>query len=205
MPAIDLSEARASAVEILGQASALHARMAALDVSPIAAAATAIAETVDRDGRLLVCGNGGSAAESQHFVAEFVGRFARERRAVGAIALTTDTSILTALANDYAYERVFARQVEALGRRGDVLIGISTSGASPNVVEAMRTAQAQGLTTVALTGRDGSVMGTIADIHINVPHETTARVQEVQLTVLHILCELVERHVAAQPVAAKTA
>lgn len=205
MPAIDLPEARAAAVEILGQASALHARMAALDVAPIAAAAAAIAETVDRDGRLLVCGNGGSAAESQHFVAEFIGRFARERRAVGAIALTTDTSILTALANDYAYERVFARQVEALGRRGDVLVGISTSGASPNVVEAMRTAHAQGLTTIALTGRDGSVMGTLADIHINVPHETTARVQEVQLTVLHIICELVERHVAAQPVAARTA
>lgn len=204
MPFSSGPDARAAVVEILEQSSRLHAQVATQDVGPIVAAAAAIAAAVDRDGRVLACGNGGSAAESQHFVAEFVGRFARERRAIGAIALTTDTSILTALGNDYAFERIFSRQVEALGRAGDVLVGISTTGNSPNVVDALTVGKALGLTTVALTGRDGGVMGTLADIHVNVPHDTTARVQEVQLTALHIICELVERHVAAQTGATKT-
>lgn len=201
MALVDGPEARGAVVEMLEQSSQLHARMAALDVGPIVAASAAMAAAVDRGGRVLVFGNGGSAAEAQHFAAEFVGRFTRERRALGAIALTTDTSILTALGNDYTYERIFSRQVEALGRPGDVALGISTSGTSPNVVDALTAAKSLGLTTVALTGRDGGVMGTLADIHINVPHQTTARVQEVQLTVLHAICELVERHVAAPPVA----
>lgn len=197
MSVIGGADALATVSSLLEESSQLHARMATRDLSPVVAAAAAICRAVDRDGRVLVCGNGGSAAEAQHFVAEFVGRFARERRAIGAVALTTDTSILTALANDYAYERVFSRQVEALGRAGDVLVGISTSGTSPNVVDALTVAKSRGLTTVAVTGRDGGVMGTLADIHVNVPHETTARVQEVQLTLLHIICELVERHVVA--------
>jgi D-sedoheptulose 7-phosphate isomerase len=146
-----------------------------------------------RDGRrVLVFGNGGSASDAQHFAAEFVGRFQRERRAVAAIALTTDTSILTAVGNDYAFDRVFARQVEALGESGDVVIGITTSGGSTNVIEAFAVAKSRGLTTVAVTGRDGGEAGRVADIHLNVADQSTARVQEVHRTLLHVICELVE-------------
>jgi D-sedoheptulose 7-phosphate isomerase len=144
-------------------------------------------------GKILVCGNGGSASDAQHFAAELVGRFMRERRALASIALTTDTSILTALANDYAFDRVFARQVEALGRPGDVVLGISTSGQSANVLAAFAAARALGLAVVALTGRDGGEVGRSADIHINVPSPSTARVQEVHRTLLHAICELIER------------
>jgi D-sedoheptulose 7-phosphate isomerase len=148
-------------------------------------------------GRVLACGNGGSAADAQHFAAELVGRFERERAALAAIALTTDTSILTALANDYAFTRIFARQVEALGRPGDVLLGISTSGASANVLAAFEAAKACGMTTVALTGRDGGAVGAAADIHVNVPAASTARVQEVHRTLLHAVCALIERELYA--------
>jgi len=142
--------------------------------------------------RVLVFGNGGSASDAQHVAAEFVGRFQKERRAVAAIALTTDTSILTAIGNDDAFDRVFARQIEALGESGDVAIGITTSGGSKNVVEAFRAAKDRGLTTVAVTGRDGGEAGRIADVHLNVPDRSTARVQEVHRTLLHVICELVE-------------
>jgi len=146
-----------------------------------------------RDGRrVLVFGNGGSASDAQHFAAELVGRFQKDRRAVGAIALTTDTSILTAIGNDYAFDRVFARQIEALGESGDVAIGITTSGGSRNVVEAFTVAKARGLTTVAVTGRDGGEAGRQADMHLNVADRSTARVQEVHRTLLHVICELVE-------------
>jgi D-sedoheptulose 7-phosphate isomerase len=141
---------------------------------------------------VLVFGNGGSASDAQHLAAEFVGRFQKERRAVAAIALTTDTSILTAIGNDYAFDRVFARQIEALGESGDVAIGITTSGGSRNVVEAFTVAKERGLTTVAVTGRDGGEAGRIADVHLNVPDRSTARVQEVHRTLLHVICELVE-------------
>jgi len=142
--------------------------------------------------RVLVFGNGGSASDAQHVAAEFVGRFQKERRAVAAIALTTDTSILTAIGNDDAFDRVFARQIEALGEPGDVAIGITTSGGSKNVVEAHTMAKDRGLTTVAVTGRDGGEAGRIADVHLNVPDRSTARVQEVHRTLLHVICELVE-------------
>jgi D-sedoheptulose 7-phosphate isomerase len=142
--------------------------------------------------RVLVFGNGGSASDAQHVAAEFVGRFQKERRAVAAIALTTDTSILTSIGNDYAFDRVFARQIEALGESGDVAIGITTSGGSKNVVEAFAAAKDRGLTTVAVTGRDGGEAGRIADMHLNVPDRSTARVQEVHRTLLHVICELVE-------------
>jgi len=142
--------------------------------------------------RVLVFGNGGSASDAQHVAAEFVGRFQKERRAVAAIALTTDTSILTAIGNDDAFDRVFARQIEALGEPGDVAIGITTSGGSKNVVEAFAAAKDRGLTTVAVTGRDGGEAGRIADVHLNVPDRSTARVQEVHRTLLHVICELVE-------------
>jgi D-sedoheptulose 7-phosphate isomerase len=142
--------------------------------------------------RVLVFGNGGSASDAQHVAAEFVGRFQKERRAVAAIALTTDTSILTAIGNDDAFDRVFARQIEALGESGDVAIGITTSGGSKNVLKAFTVAKERGLTTVAVTGCDGGEAGRIADVHLNVPDRSAARVQEVHRTLLHVICELVE-------------
>ena len=137
-------------------------------------------------------GNGGSAADAQHMAAELVGRFQRERAALAALALTTDTSILTSIANDYSFDRVFARQIEALGRPGDVALGISTSGGSPNVVRALEAARARGLATIALTGRDGGAAGRAADVHVNVADDSTARVQEVHRTLIHAICEMVE-------------
>ena len=182
--------------EILAEAARLHGA-AAPAAGPAAAAAAAMIAAFRGGGRVLACGNGGSAADAQHFAAELVGRFERERAAMAAIALTTDTSILTALANDYDYSRVFARQVEALGRPGDVLLGISCSGGSANVLAALGAAKAGGLTTVALTGRDGGAVGAAADIHVNVPAASTARVQEVHRTLLHAMCALVERELYA--------
>ncbi|MGN6132908.1 MAG: D-sedoheptulose-7-phosphate isomerase [Aureliella sp.] len=152
-----------------------------------------ITECFQQRGKLLICGNGGSAAESQHLAAEFTHRLSAAviRRALPALALTTDTSFLTAFANDDGYERVFARQVEALGQPGDVLLGISTSGNSANVVAAMHQAHAQGLKTIALTGASGEMVR-IADAAICIPATETQPVQEAQLAVLHILCALVE-------------
>src|SRR5262249_15034994 len=135
----------------------------------------------------------GSAADAQHLVAELVGRFESERRALAAIALTTDSAVVTAVANDYGYEHVFARQIEALGHAGDLAFGISTSGRSANVRAALTTARRHGLTTIALTGRDGGPIGAEADIHVNVPEAVTSRVQEVHRTVLHAICSLLDR------------
>ena len=144
-----------------------------------------------------MCGNGGSAAESQHFAAELTGRFRRERGALAALALTVDTSALTAIGNDYGFERVFARQVEALGQAGDVLLAISTSGRSPNVVQAAQVAQSRQMNVVALTGRVGGALGEQAHVTLAVPDADTARVQEVHLTVLHVLCDEIERALTA--------
>jgi D-sedoheptulose 7-phosphate isomerase len=177
----------------IAETIALHERVGRADPGPITSAATAIIESLRQDGRLLTFGNGGSAADAQHVAAELVGRFLRERRGLAAVALTTDTSVLTSIGNDYAFDRVFARQVEALGQSGDVALGISTSGRSPNVIAAFEVARARGLRTVALTGGDGGAMATIVDIHINVPSNSTARVQEVHRTLLHVICDLVER------------
>jgi phosphoheptose isomerase len=171
----------------------LHERMRSVLPDAIGRAADAVAGALRRGGTVLACGNGGSAADAQHFAAELVARFEREREAWPVVALSTDTSILTAIANDYAYDRVFARQVEAHGRSGGVLLGISTSGGSRNVLAAMAAARTKGMTTIGLTGRDGGAIGREADIHINVAASSTARVQEVHITVLHILCDLVER------------
>jgi phosphoheptose isomerase len=171
---------------------ALHQRVRDAAATPVLAAADAIVGALKRGGKLLIFGNGGSAADAQHVAAELVGRFQRERVALAAVALTTDTSVLTSIGNDYAFDRVFARQVEALGRAGDVALGISTSGASPNVVAALEAARAIGMQTVALTGSDGGAVGRAASIHINVPSPATARVQEVHRTLLHVVCELVE-------------
>ena len=172
---------------------ALHQRVKDADAQPIVNAVAAIVEALKRGGTLLTFGNGGSATDAQHVAAELVGRFQRERRALAAIALTADTSVLTAIANDETFDRVFTRQIEAMGRSGDVAFGISTSGASPNIVAALETARARGLQTIALTGRDGGAVGRAAAIHINVPSSATARVQEVHRTILHIICDLVER------------
>jgi D-sedoheptulose 7-phosphate isomerase len=179
--------------DILRESAALHEQSAGRSAAGIVSAADLLKAAFGGGGQLLVFGNGGSALDAQHFAAELVGRFSRERRALAAIALTTDTSIITSVANDYSYEKVFARQIEALGRRGDVAWGISTSGTSPNVLEALRFATSKGLSTVALTGRDGGTIGRAADLHLNVPHHVTARIQEVHRTLIHAVCELVER------------
>jgi D-sedoheptulose 7-phosphate isomerase len=182
-------------VRTLQAAAAAHERMAA-DVTAVVKAAAAIAAAL-KDGRtVLVFGNGGSAADAQHFAAELVGRYEKERQAWPAVALTTDTSALTAIGNDYGFDRVFARQIEALGRKGDVAIGISTSGTSPNVLRALEAANDRGLVTIALTGRGGDA-GKIARLHVRVDEERTARIQEVHATLLHAMCELVESELSA--------
>jgi len=190
---VKLTKEHGAVAAVLGAAIAAHERVRAGDLGPIVAAAETIRAALHAGRTVLVFGNGGSAADAQHFTAELVGRFERERRGAAAIALTTDTSVLTSVSNDYGFERVFARQVEALGRRGDVALGISTSGDSPNVLRAFEAAGAAGLTRIALTGRDGGALGRGADIHVNVPEPSTARVQEVHRTILHAICELVER------------
>jgi D-sedoheptulose 7-phosphate isomerase len=174
-----------------------HQRFAARGLGDIVTAAAAIWRATSTGHKVLAFGNGGSAADAQHFVAELVGRFEMERRALPAVALTPDSSIMTAIANDYGYQHVFARQVEALGQAGDVALGISTSGRSPNVVAALATARARGMVTVALTGRDGGPMGADVDIHLNVAEASTARVQEVHCTILHAICCLVDHDLAS--------
>jgi D-sedoheptulose 7-phosphate isomerase len=156
---------------------------------------SAILASVTSGGKVLACGNGGSAADAQHFAAEFVGRFERERPELGAIALTTDSSILTAIANDYSYQQVFAKQVRALGQSGDVLLAITTSGNSGNVLLAIEAAHERDMTVVALTGRGGGKMNQVlreTDVHICVPHERTARIQEVHLLAIHCICDGVD-------------
>lgn len=151
-----------------------------------------IVESIKKGGKILIAGNGGSAADAQHFAAEIVGRFLLERKGYPAIALTTDTSILTAVGNDYGYDAVFFRQVEALGNKGDVFIGISTSGNSKNIINAMKIAKQKGLITVGLTGRDGGLLKNICDININFDYNKTARVQEHHLLTCHLISQFVE-------------
>ena len=160
----------------------------------ILGATAAIVESLRGGGKLLLCGNGGSAGDAQHLATEFVSTLTldRARAAIPAIALTTDTSLLTAVANDYGFEHVFARQVEALGREGDVLIGISTSGKSANVVKAFERARAAGLRTIALTGGSGGGLGPLADIEINVPSSETSHIQEAHIAVGQLIAFLVE-------------
>jgi len=153
---------------------------------------TALIDCLKKGGKLLIFGNGGSASDSQHIAAELVGRFSKERAGLPAIALTVNTSVLTALANDYAYEIVFARQIEALGQKNDLVIGISTSGKAKNVAAGLRQAKKMGMKTVALTGGDGGELVKIADISLTVPSSVTARIQEAHITIGHIVCELAE-------------
>jgi D-sedoheptulose 7-phosphate isomerase len=162
---------------------------------PIADAVSALVGCITAGGKVLACGNGGSASDAQHFAAELVGRFERERPGLAALALTTDTSILTAVANDYSFDVVFAKQVQALGAPGDVLLAMTTSGNSANVLAAIEAAHAKDMTVVALTGHQGGKVRELlgeTDVHICVPHERTARIQEVHLLVLHCLCDAVD-------------
>lgn len=162
---------------------------------PIALAAAAMAGALRAGGKVLACGNGGSAADAQHFAAELVNRFETERPPLAAVALTTDSSVLTSIANDYSYEQVFAKQVRALGRKGDVLLAISTSGSSGSILEAMRAASELGVRVVALSGNGGGKLATLlgsGDIHICVPHTRTARIQEVHLLALHCICDAID-------------
>ncbi len=162
---------------------------------PISDAVSAIVGCITGGGKVLTCGNGGSASDAQHFAAEFVGRFERERPGLAALALTTDTSILTAIGNDYDFNVIFSKQVQALGSPGDVLLAITTSGNSANVLAAVDAAHAKEMTVIALTGRGGGKMReqlTETDVHICVPHERTARIQEVHLLTLHCICDAVD-------------
>lgn len=177
------------------EAIELKRRVAESLAPQIARAGEALAEALRTGHTVLACGNGGSAADSQHFAAEIVGRFERERPGMPAIALTTDSSAITAIANDYSYDVVFAKQVESLGRAGDFLLAISTSGNSKSVVEAVRSAQSRRMRVIALTGRDGGAMAKLLgpdDFHLNVAHARTMRIQEVHLLVIHCLCEVVD-------------
>ncbi|WP_337581811.1 D-sedoheptulose 7-phosphate isomerase [Phascolarctobacterium faecium] len=158
----------------------------------IAASAVIIKNSLKNGKKVLFCGNGGSAADSQHLAAEFVGRFQKERVGLPAIALTVDTSILTAVANDYGYDTVFARQVQALGNDGDVLVGLSTSGNSKNVLAAIDVAKAKGMQCIGLTAQGGGKMAEVCDICMSVPGPVTARAQEIHILIGHILCELVD-------------
>ena len=178
-------------------ADSAQLKLAAVDVlaPAIARAAELMAQCLLDDGKILACGNGGSAGDAQHFAAEMVGRFERERPELPAISLATDTSILTAVANDYAYEQVFAKQVRALGTAGDVLLAISTSGNSANVVAAIDAARDREMRIVALTGKDGGRIGAMlgpADVELRVPHQRTARIQECHLLTIHCLCDAID-------------
>ena len=164
-------------------------------VPHILAAGKLMVDSLSHDGKVMSCGNGGSAADSQHFSAELLNRFERERPGIAGIALTTDTSTLTSISNDYEYNEIFSKQVRALGRKGDVLLAISTSGNSPNVMRAIDAAHEKGVKVVALTGRDGGKMAAQlkdGDVEIRVPAKVTARIQEVHLLALHCLCDLID-------------
>ena len=183
-------------VRVLKEAAAAHERMAAR-AAEVVEAACVIAAALKQGRKVFVFGNGGSAADAQHFAAELVGRYEKDRKAWPALALTTDTSALTSIGNDYGFDRVFARQIEALGTSGDVAIGISTSGKSPNVLRGLEAANDRHLMTIALTGRGGGNAGKIARLHVTVDEERTARIQEVHTTLLHAICELVEKDLSA--------
>jgi D-sedoheptulose 7-phosphate isomerase len=181
------------------EAGAAVTLKAAAECAPaIARGADLIVESLSVGGKLLLCGNGGSAANCQHLAAEFVNVLdrGRPRPPLAAIALTTDTSLLTAIANDRGFEEVFERQVEALGRPGDVLLGITTGGKSPSVLRALRQARRQGLVTIALTGAGGNEVAALADVAVLVPSDNTQHIQETHLAIGHLLCALVEQHIA---------
>ena len=175
----------------LKEGSELRLKMAETMPAEIASAATAIAEAFKAGRKLLLFGNGGSAADAQHIAAEFMNRFLIERPPLPAIALTTDTSVLTSIANDYAFDEIFSKQVKALGKKGDVALGITTGGSSGNVLKALRAAKKLGMTTIALTGEGGKA-ASLSDIALQVPSRSTPRIQEAHIAVGHILCDLTD-------------
>ena len=190
------NDGRAEVVgEVLREAARVHEQAARECVGSVLAAADAMSRAFDSGGKVLIFGNGGSAADAQHFACELVGRFLRDRRALPALALTTDTSTVTAIANDFGFDRVFVRQLEALGKPGDVAVAISTSGTSHNVLAGLRFAKSQGLRTVAFTGGTGGPVGEAADVHVNVSHTATPRVQEAHRTLIHAVCEVIESRI----------
>jgi D-sedoheptulose 7-phosphate isomerase len=180
----------------------IETKQASLALVPeLARAATLMIEALERGGKILSCGNGGSAADAQHFSSELLGRFEAERRSLAAVALTTDASTTSAVANDYGYEHVFARQVDGLGSAADVLLAISTSGNSPNVLAAVDAAHRKGMAVVALSGRDGGRMADrlgAGDVEIRVPSQRTIRIQEVHLLIIHSVCDLIEQAFLAE-------
>lgn len=178
--------------EAVAESNRLKSRFVAEQAEAVVAAARMLAQVLHSGGKVLIFGNGGSAADAQHLAAEFVNRFQVERPPLAALALTTDTSVLTSIGNDYGFLEVFAKQVRALGRPGDVAWGISTSGSSANVVEALKTAREMGLKTLALSGRDGGPVAAQAEVALIVPSNSTPRIQEVHLTIGHVLCDLVD-------------
>ena len=178
-------------------AESIQAKQQAAQVlaQPTAQGAELLFNTLANDGKFLICGNGGSAADAQHFAAEMTGRFEKERMELAAIALTTDTSALTAIGNDYGFDHIFSKQVRALGRAGDVLVGISTSGNSGNVIEAIQAAHQNGMKVIAMTGRDGGKIAQMlqeGDVLLNVPYPRTARIQEVHILLIHAMCDCID-------------
>lgn len=178
-------------------AESIHAKQEAekVLVEPTAQAAELMLQCLMNDGKILACGNGGSAADAQHFAAEMTGRFEKERMELAAVALTTDTSALTAIGNDYGFDHVFSKQVRALGRAGDVLVGISTSGNSTNIIEAIKAAHERDMHVIAMTGRDGGKIAAMlkdTDVLLNVPYPRTARIQENHILLIHAMCDCID-------------
>lgn len=180
--------------DIINEHLVVAERLKSLELD-IRAACELCTATILKGGKILLAGNGGSAADAQHIAAEFIGRFVKNRKSYPAIALSTDTSALTAIANDYGFERVFSRQIEGLGNENDVFIGITTSGSSPNIVQAIEQARQRGLKTIVFTGRDGGILRGIADVELIVPSEVTARIQEMHILIGHIICEYADEHI----------
>lgn len=194
-PEFRLARVRAS----LEESARLKLEMLELAGERIAAAAELLVGSFRAGGKLLAFGNGGSAADAQHLASELAGRFDRERPGLPALALTANTSDLTAIGNDYGFERVFARLVEAHGREGDVVVALSTSGNSPNVIAGVETARARGLRTIGLVGKGGGLLASHCEVVIHVPSQVTARVQECHIAAVHVLCELIDAELFADP------
>jgi D-sedoheptulose 7-phosphate isomerase len=190
---------RAALLAIVEDSVRLHRDFFAAEADKVLEAGRRLSSALAAGGKLLIFGNGGSAADSQHFSAELVNRYRTDRRALPAIALSTDTSILTSIANDSDYASVFSRQIEALGTKGDVAVAISTSGNSPNVLKAVEAARARGLGTLGLAGRDGGKLASLVDLCLTVPHQETARIQEVHGLLVHLFCEMIDRSYEAYP------
>jgi D-sedoheptulose 7-phosphate isomerase len=181
------------------ETAAAHQRFANIGLEAVVAAANTISDALRAGHKVLAFGNGGSASDAEHLVAELVGRFEGERRSLSAVALTSDSSVVTAISNDYGYEQVFARQVAGLGAAGDIAFGISTSGRSKNVELGLAAARERRMVTIALTGRDGGPVGASAEIHLNVGETSTPRIQEVHRTIMHAICTLIDGGFARSP------